>query len=95
MVRKIKEEKGDDVNLSIISMFSGAGGQEKKYFLGINDNKLELVQTVTFDSSYNNDSYSLRICVINKSGKEKCHVKKSDKPFNSKCIDEYPYTNVP
>ncbi|SJN59075.1 hypothetical protein VR7878_03209 [Vibrio ruber DSM 16370] len=95
MVVNIREEKGDDVNLSLISMFSGAGGQEKKYFLGINDNKLELVQTVTFDYSYNNESYSLRICVIKKSGKEKCHVKKSDKPFNSKYIDEYPYTNVP
>ncbi|SHO58410.1 hypothetical protein [Vibrio quintilis] len=95
MVREIKEEKGDDVNFSIISMFSGAGGQEKKYFLSIKENELELVQTVTFDSSHNDGLYSLHVCVINKTEKEKCHVMRSDKYFDSKFIEKYPYKKLP
>ncbi|ASA56965.1 hypothetical protein [Vibrio gazogenes] len=95
MVRDIKEENSDDIDLSIISMFSGAGGQEKKYFLSIEDNKLELVQTVTFDSFYDDDLYSLHICVISKLGRETCHVTRSDKNFNTKFIDEYPYEKSP
>lgn len=67
----IEEEKDPLVSFSIITSFNGAGGQVQKHFVKYADHKLDLIQTVTFNSLVKDGKEQNNICI--QSGKnESC-----------------------